>query len=105
MASTTGKESRLSRSPSSAEDRICGASALAASMKSVAESLANGFLLSRQTRLVASQLPLPVRRIALELFCQCDKDAVGVPRSGSRDACRSPAKRGLPAEFSHVCDH
>jgi hypothetical protein len=45
------------------------------------------------------------RRIAFELLRQPHKDAIGVPRPGSWNARRSPAQRGLPAEFSHLSDH
>ena len=53
----------------------------------------------------AVQLPLSQSGLALKPFRQCDKDAVRICRPRSRDARRSPAKRGLPAEFSNVHGH
>ena len=50
-------------------------------------------------------LALAERGIALELLCQRQKDAVGVPGPRSRNARRSPAQRGLPAELSHLRGH
>jgi hypothetical protein len=56
-------------------------------------------------RSIASQFLFSDRRIAFELLRQPHKDAIGVPRPGSWNARRSPAQRGLPAEFSHLSDH